>query len=167
MIRTLAGVMAVFLPVLAWSADNPDKDFFKHAAEGGIAEVEAGKLAESKGSSQAVKNFGAMMVKDHAAANNQLKEIASTKSIDLPTTSSAGQMAEKTKLEVLTGNTFDKSYIKGQIKAHEETEALLKKEIATGHDAEAKAFAKETLPTVQVHLQKIREMAAAAGISEK
>ncbi|MBS0422722.1 MAG: DUF4142 domain-containing protein [Proteobacteria bacterium] len=166
MIKTLACLMAV-LPVVAWSADNPDKDFFKQAAEGGIAEVEAGKLAESKGSSQAVKDFGAMMVKDHSAANKQLEEIASTKSVDLPGHSGAAQMAKKAKLEVLTGDTFDKSYIKDQLSAHEQTVALFKKEIASGTDPEAKSFAKETLPTLRVHLKKIEEIAAEAGVTAK
>jgi putative membrane protein len=167
MIRTFACLLAA-LPVMAWSADkNPDQDFYKHAAEGGIAEVEAGKLAESKGSSPAVKDFGAMMVKDHTEANNKLKAVATTQNVDLPSASSAKQMATKAKLEVLTGDTFDKSYIKGQISAHEETAALLKKEIASGQDAQAKAFAKETLPTVQAHLKKIRAIATGAGVTEK
>jgi putative membrane protein len=167
MIRILAGLIAA-IPIVAWSAgNNPDQSFFKHAAEGGIAEVEAGKLAESKGSSQAVKDFGAMMVKDHTEANNKLKALASAENIDLPEHSSAKHMATKAKLEVLTGETFDKSYIKGQIAAHEETAGLLKKEIASGKDTQAQAFAKEILPTVQGHLKKIREIAAAAGIKEK
>jgi putative membrane protein len=167
MIKIVACLIAA-LPVVAWSADNnPDQSFFKRAAEGGIAEVEAGKLAESKGSSQAVKDFGAMMVKDHTEANTKLKGIASTKNVDLPTSSSARQMATKAKLEVLTGETFDKSYIKGQITAHQQTAALLKKEIASGKDADAKGFAKEILPTVQMHLKKIREIAASAGVTEK
>ena len=167
MIRILACLIAA-IPVVAWSADNnPDQSFFKHAAEGGIAEVEAGKLAESKGSSQAVKDFGAMMVKDHTEANNELKALATTENVDLPESSSAKQMATKAKLEVLTGETFDKSYIKGQITAHEETAGLLKKEIASGKDPKAQAFAKEILPTVNAHLKKIREIAASAGVTEK
>jgi putative membrane protein len=154
------------LPVIAWSAgSNPDKDFFKHAAEGGIAEVEAGKLAQSKGSSQAVKDFGAMMVTDHSAANDKLKSIATGENVDLPTSSSVKQMASKAKLEVLTGDTFDKAYIKGQIAAHQQTAALFKKEIASGSDAQAQAFAKATLPTVQAHLKKIRQIAADAGVT--
>jgi putative membrane protein len=166
--RTIACLLAS-VPMIAWGADkNPDQDFYKHAAEAGIAEVEAGKLAESKGSSAAVKDFGAMMVKDHTEANNKLKAVATTQNVtDLPTTSSVKQMANKAKLEVLTGDTFDKSYIKGQISAHEETAALLKKEIASGQDSQAKAFAKETLPTVQAHLKKIRAIATEAGVTEK
>src|SRR3954449_11481501 len=104
MIRIFACLIAA-IPVVAWSADsNPDQSFFKHAAESGIAEVEAGKLAESKGSSQAVKDFGAMMVKDHTEANNKLKSVASSENVDLPSSSGAKHMATKAKLEMLTGN---------------------------------------------------------------
>jgi putative membrane protein len=162
---TLVSALMLSLPVISMAADNPDAAFFKHAAEGGIAEVEAGTLAQSKGSSQAVKDFGAMMVKDHTAANDKLKSIAAGESVDLPTTSSVKQMASKAKLEVLTGDTFDKSYIKGQIAAHQQTVALFKKEIASGSDPQAKAFATETLPTVRAHLKKIQGIAAAAGVT--
>ena len=158
--------MALALPMFAFGADKSgDGAFFKHAAEGGIAKVEAGKLAQSKGNSQAVKDFGSMMIKDHSAANAKLESIASSENVSLPTSSSATQMASKAKLEILSGDTFDKSYIKDQIAAHEQTAALFKKEIASGTDAQAKAFATETLPTVQAHLAKIRQIAASAGVS--
>ena len=70
------------------------------------------------------------------------------------------------KLEVLSGGTFDKSYIKGQIKAHEDTVDLFQKEIASGKDADAKAFAKESLPTIRSHLKAIRAIAASVGVSK-
>src|ERR1700760_2948323 len=99
---------------IAMAADkSPDESFYKKAAEGGIAEVEQGQLAQEKSGSAAVKDFGSMMVKDHSAANEKLKAIASKKGIDLPTSSSVSQMATKTKLQVLSGDTFDKSYVKG------------------------------------------------------
>jgi putative membrane protein len=153
-------------PIAAYAADsNPDAAFFKHAAEGGIAEIEAGKLAQDKSNNPKVKDFGAMMVKDHGAANQKLADVAASKQITLPTTSSVGQMASKAKLEVLTGDTFDKSYIKGQIKAHEQTIALFRKEIASGQDPEAKAFATATMPTVKAHLKSIKAIAANAGVT--
>jgi putative membrane protein len=65
-----------------------------------------------------------------------------------------------------SGESFDKSYIKGQIKAHEDTIALFQKEIASGKDAPAQQFASATLPTIQMHLMKINQIAAAAGISK-
>jgi putative membrane protein len=163
---TIASALAC-LPVLTLAAENPDAAFFKHAAEGGIAEVEAGTLAQSKGNSQAVKDFGSMMVTDHSAANDKLKGIAAQENISLPTTSSVKQMATKAKLELLSGDTFDKAYIKDQVVAHERTVTLFRKEIASGSDSQAKDFATATLPTIRAHLKKIRSIAAAAGVSTK
>jgi putative membrane protein len=164
----LALMLAIpVLPAAAFAASNPDASFYKHAAEGGIAEVEAGRMAQDKGNSQQVKDFGAMMVKDHSAANDKLQSIAASKNITLPTSSSVGQMAAKAKLDVLSGATFDKSYVKGQVAAHRETIALFRKEISSGQDADAKAFASATLPTVRSHLKAITAIAADLGVKIK
>ncbi|MEO7207542.1 MAG: DUF4142 domain-containing protein [Steroidobacteraceae bacterium] len=155
------------LPVVAFAASNPDASFYKHAAEAGIAEVDAGHLAQDKGKSQQIKDFGAMMVKDHSAANDKLQTLASSKNITLPTSASVGQMAAKAKLDVLSGETFDKSYVKGQISAHRQTIALFRKEISSGQDADAKSFATATLPTVRAHLKAIDAIASDMGIKTK
>lgn len=160
------GFLSVLLlvPVLAWGADTtPDASFYKHIAEGGIAEVNAGNLAEEKATDPKVKDFAGMMVKDHTAANDKLKALADSKGIKLPTSASVAQMATEAKLKVLSGQTFDDSYIKGQVKAHQQTIALLKKEIASGQDADAKSFAQSILPTVRSHLKAANALAAAQG----
>jgi putative membrane protein len=155
------------LPMAAMAASNPDASFYKNAAEGGISEVDAGHLAQDKGNSQKVKDFGAMMVKDHSAANEKLQALASSKNVTLPTSASVGQMATKAKLDVLSGDTFDKSYVKGQISAHRDTIALFRKEISSGQDADAKAFATATLPTIKAHLKAITAIATDMGIDTK
>jgi putative membrane protein len=143
---------------------NPDASFYKKAAEGGLAEVELGNLAQKKSDDQSVKDFGAMMVKDHSAANDKLKALADSKNIKLPTKPSVGQMASKTKLEVLTGKTFDKSYIKGMVADHKKDIKEFKKEAASGQDPDAKAYAAATLPTLEGHLTKIESIAKDAGV---
>jgi putative membrane protein len=163
----LFALLILACPLAALGAANPDSSFFKHAAEGGIAEVDAGNLAQQKANAQNVKDFGAMMVKDHSAANEKLQSIAAAKGITLPTSASIGQMAAKAKLDLLSGSDFDTSYIKGQVRAHEQTVGLFRKEITSGQDADAKAFAKETLPTVRSHLKAIKTIAAQAGIATK
>jgi putative membrane protein len=105
-----------------------------------------------------------MMVADHSAANEQLKGIAATKDIKLPESPSIAQKTTKTKLELLSGARFDKSYIKGMIKDHEQEIKEFQKEAATGRDPEAKAFARSTLPTLQTHLNKIQSIAQSAGL---
>jgi putative membrane protein len=159
------GLAALPLSAVAAAAESPDKSFYEAAAQGGLAEVEQGQLAQEKGKSQAVKDFGGMMVKDHTAANEKLKGIAARKGVELPTSPSMGQKATKTKLEVLSGETFDKSYIKGMVKDHKEDIEDFKKEAQTGKDPDAKAFAAATLPTLEKHLKKIESIAMAAGVS--
>jgi putative membrane protein len=152
------------LPAVTLAASNPDESFFKDAAQAGMAEVAAGHMAESKGTSQAVKEFGAMMVKDHSAANAKLKKIAATKGVDLPDSPSLMEKAMNKKTDMKSGDSFDNDYIKGQIKAHKDTIDLLQKEIDSGQDPDAKAFATSTLPKVKAHLEKISKIAADAGI---
>jgi putative membrane protein len=156
--------IAVAAPLIAAASSSPDSSFYKNAAEGGIAEVEIGQLAEKKAVDPSVNSFAAMMIKDHTAANAKLQSIASSKSIDLPARAGIGGMATKTKLEVLSGETFDKSYIKSMIKDHQDTIALFKKEAAEGQDTDAKAFAAATLPTLQTHLNAIESIAKAKGV---
>jgi putative membrane protein len=159
--------MALAFPLAASAADStPDESFYKKAAEGGLAEVELGKLAQEKSSNASVKEFGGMMVMDHSAANEKLKAIAASKKVKLPTTPSVAQMATKTKLQLLSGNTFDESYIKGMIQDHEEDIKEFQKEATSGQDPEAKAYAAATLPTLQTHLKRIQHVAASAGVKE-
>ena len=63
-----------------------DRHFMDKAAQGGMAEVELGQLAEQNASSQEVKDFGKRMVTDHSKANDELKQLASKQDVTLPTT---------------------------------------------------------------------------------
>jgi putative membrane protein len=163
--KALISALILALPLAAVAADkSPDESFYKKAAEGGISEVELGKLAQDKANDPAVKAFGAMMIRDHSAANEHLKEVAASKGIDLPTTSSVAQMATKAKLEVLSGDTFDKSYISGMVKDHQEDIREFENEVQNGQDPDARAFAAKTLPTLKLHLSRIESIAAHDGV---
>jgi putative membrane protein len=164
--KLLLASLLIVAPMMAFSMDaTPDASFYKNAAEGGMSEVEVGKLAQGKAASQQVKDFGAMMVKDHGAANEKLQALAASKNVTLPSSPSMGQKAKSTELNMLSGETFDKSYIESQLKAHRQAIALFKKEIATGSDADAQAFATAALPTLRAHLKAIKLIAAAAGVT--
>ena len=139
-------------------AADPDSDFFDKAAEGGMAEVEAGKLAQEKASSAEVKKFGAMMVTDHTQANDKLKAIAANHGVTLPTDLNEEHRTMKENLSGLSGKDFDKEYIAGQIKDHQTVAELLRTESASGQNPDAKAFAAETLPTVEAHLQQAQSL---------
>jgi putative membrane protein len=159
--------LMLILPVAAFAASNPDASFYKNAAEAGIFEVDAGHMAQEKGNNQQVKDFGSMMVKDHTAANDKLQSIASSKNITLPTSAGVAEMATEAKLKLLSGDTFDKSYVKSQVTAHQKAIALFRKEATSGQDADAKAFASASLPMLHSHLKAATSIATTLGIKLK
>jgi putative membrane protein len=130
-----------------------DKTFVEKAAVGGLAEVEMGKMAQQKGSSDQVKQFGSRMVEDHSKANDELKKIASSKGITLPTDLDAKHKSKMDKMQKLSGAQFDRAYMDDMVADHKEDVAEFKKEANSGKDSDIKAFAAKTLPTLEDHLK--------------
>ena len=164
--KRLTLLLACALPLAAYAAENPDHTFYKDIAEAGLAEVNDATLASQSATDPKLKDSAALMIKDHSAANDNLSALAGTKGITLPTSASVSEMATHAKLKVESGDTFDKAYIKDQISSHRAALRLLRKEIASGQDADAKDFAKSVLPTVEGHLKAIDKLAAADGVSK-
>jgi putative membrane protein len=157
-IISLALVLTLLAP-FARAADptvSPaDKMFVMKAAQGGMTEVALGKLASEKAGSADVKAFGAMMVTDHTAANDELKAIATKKGLKVPKELNKKHAKVADELSKLSGAVFDKAYVPAMVKGHTETIALFENEAKTGQDADLKAFAEKTLPTIKMHLEKI------------
>jgi putative membrane protein len=135
-----------------------DDTFVRKAAQGGMAEVKLGQLAQSNGSSDAVKQFGQRMVTDHSKANDQLKDAAAKENITVPTDISAKDQATYDSLSKLTGSAFDKAYARDMVTDHEKDIADFNKEATSGQKDSIKNFASETLPTLKDHLKQAREM---------
>jgi putative membrane protein len=135
------------------TAPSPaDRAFLAKAAQGGLMEVAAGKLAAQRGLDPAVKEFGQKMVTDHTAANDRLKSLAGSKQLLLPDTLSEDENAALGKLEGLNGTDFDQAYSQMMVKDHVEDISEFEKEVKKGQDAEVKSFAENTLPTLRHHL---------------
>jgi putative membrane protein len=142
---------------------TPDVHFAREAAQGGMAEVKLGQLAQEKGSSDTVKTFGKRMVDDHSKAGDKLKEVASRESITLPSDLSAKDQATYDRLSKLNGAAFDRAYARDMVKDHETDVAAFQKEANAGKNDSLKSFASETLPTLQDHLKQAKEMMKTVG----
>jgi putative membrane protein len=138
---------------------SSDRKFAMTAAAGGMAEVEMARLALTKASSDAVKQYAQKMIDDHTAANAELMQIASAKNLTLPTAPDAKHRAMMAKLEKLSGAAFDREYVMNAgHKDHQKMEKLFRDESTRGRDADLKAFATKTLPVVQEHLRLARDL---------
>lgn len=139
--------------------DSADRTFMKKAAQGGMAEVELGKLASERASSPDVKKFAQRMVDDHSKANDELKQVASSKNITLPDSLDAKDEATKQKLSALSGAEFDRAYMSDMVTDHTQDVAEFRRESASAKDSAVKTFATQTLPTLQDHLREAKRIA--------
>ncbi len=135
--------------------DQATTDFMNKAAAGGMMEVELGKLAQDKASSQQVKDFGKMMVDDHTLANNNLMAVAKSKNVTLPTTITDAQRKDMDDLSKKTGKDFDKAYVKMMVDDHKDDIKDFKDAQGKVADNDVKNFIINTLPVLQKHLNAI------------
>lgn len=140
---------------LAFAADSRSGEFIKEAIAGNLFEVKAGELAQSKGASDNVKKFGAMLAKDHADAGT--KAIAAAKSIGVepPKSPSASQQGVLAAMAKLTGDEFDTNFIKSMLEDHLRDVQRYETQSKNGNDAVAK-YAAETLPALREHLKAVQ-----------
>ena len=134
-------------------------DFIAAAAASDMYEIEAGKLAADKGSTQAIKDFGTMLQTDHKSSTDQLKAAAA----EVPSTMPVAEMTAEQKdmidaLKAASGADFDKAFLDQQVTAHTKALAMLNAYAAGGEADPIKQFATKVTPVVQGHLDKAKSM---------
>jgi putative membrane protein len=135
---------------------SKDTVFAIQAIQGGIAEIELGKLAAEKGMDAEVKAFGRHMVEDHGRANEKLTAIGARQKMMLPAIMNSREREMYDKLQTTSGEAFDRMYVSHMIKDHEEDIKEFRKEADRGQDEDIRNFASQTLPVLQEHLEKIK-----------
>jgi putative membrane protein len=142
----------------AKGVDETDQNFMKQASIGNEAEIQLGQMAQQKASSPAVKRFAARMVKDHSAADDQLKNIAASQHLSLPTALDPQHKDQAAALSRLSGPQFDRAYMQLMVKEHTEDVSKFQKESKEAHDDTVKQFAVATLPVLESHLNEAKQI---------
>jgi putative membrane protein len=146
------------------SGSSADKMFVQHAMAGSTAEIKLGQLASEKASSQQVKQFGQMMVQDHTQLNDQMKPIAQQMGVSMTSNTLPPEHQQlQTKLEGLSGDAFDKAYMKAMVKDHQKDLSEFKKESKNGQSPEVKNVAQQGSQVIQKHLQMAQQVAQQVG----
>jgi len=141
-----------------------DKKFAKEALAGGMAEVQLGQLAEQKGGSEDVKQFGQRMVDDHTKLNDQMKPIATQIGVEPPAQLMPKDQELMAKLQALSGPEFDKAYIKAMLKDHKKDEKAFEQEATIGQNAAEKQAAMQGEQVIKEHLQMVEQLAKAHNL---
>jgi len=136
-----------------------DEKILKDMAMANMAEVEGGKLAQSKSQSSEVKAFAQQMIDDHTANLNEVKALAQARGVTLPTEPDAKHKAMAAKLEKMSGDAFDKAYMKqAGVQDHKAVHAKLMAASKKAKDPEVKALVDKTEPVVAQHLKSAEQM---------
>lgn len=153
------------------SVSKADQKFMRDMAYSNISEIETAKLALEKTQNQEVKTFAQQMIDDHTKAMQQLQQTAQAKGVELPTEPDKKHKAAAKTLSALTGDAFDRAYMKQAGTAdHKNTHKLLERASKKGTDSELKTLAEQTMPTVHQHLemaQKIQGKSASGASGGK
>ena len=140
------------------SAIKDDAEFAVAAANGGMAEVALSKIAEEKATDPKVKEFAKQMIKDHSKANDELKTLASSKNITLPSAPNEEKQKAASDLGGMSGSDFDKAYISQMKKDHDQTVKLFEDAQKDVKDADLKAFIEKTLPVIKAHAEHVKSL---------
>jgi putative membrane protein len=141
-----------------------DKMFVRKAVQGGLAEVELGRLAAGKGAGEDVKAFGKQMVEDHTKLNEDLAQLADLIGARLPKKMDKDQQAAYEKLSALSGEDFDKEYIVSMVKDHHADLREFRMEASSTHDSDLKAAVDNGAQMIRQHMIAADKMAHDRGI---
>jgi putative membrane protein len=158
----ILGLSTILLPVIiragsaAGSGLGPaDTYFVTQTSLGTPFQVDSGRLAETRGTTQAIQSYAQLMVSSHITVNNALTAILKNKApTPPPTLLKAAYSTMVSTLDRESGKTFDADYTGGQVNYQRANAALYQYEIANGTDPDLKAFAQQTLPKIQDHLAR-------------
>jgi len=150
------GAGLVMLGSVAAASAKPNQAFLKDAIEGNFAEISMGQLAQKKGASDGVRSFGQMLAQDHTAANEKAMALAKSQGVTLPTEAKPEAQKELDRLSKLNGKAFYENFAKYMVADHKKDIAEFEAQ-AKGSDDVA-TFAKDTLPTLQKHLQTAQSL---------
>jgi len=136
---------------VALAQDSPESRFLMDAVRGNLAEVKLGELAQQKGQSEGIKEFGEMLVEDHSKALKETAELAKDLDVIPPAQPSAEQTQKHDALARLSGEEFDREFAAEMVKGHQEEIAKYEKQAQSG-DSKVAKLAEEMLPTLEQHL---------------
>jgi putative membrane protein len=168
LVGVFVATLCVGLP-RAWADDksntisSQDQEFVNQAGVINKAEIELGKMAQSKASNSDVKAFAKKMVEDHGKAGKELEQLVNQEKGKMPKELDQMHKDLKDKISKLNGSEFDKQYMEAMVKGHEKAVSLFEKESKDSEQTAIDKWAGQTLATLQQHQQEAMRVAKEVG----
>jgi putative membrane protein len=144
------------------TAQSVTEQFAVKAAQDALAEMRLGQLAQQKGSSSDVRDFGKKMVEDHGNAHTKIKQLAERQNITLTSELTPEHQSSYERLSGLSGAMFDRAYVEQMVNDHQQAVAEYQREAEIGSEA-WKDFAESSLPMLREHLESARMLSSSSS----
>lgn len=169
--KLLAASFSLALMALPLSAQSPtsgpggtsDQAFLTLAAQTDMTEAHLGQLAQTNAGSDDVKTYAQMLVTDHTSDYTKLGTLASKGGLTIPKGLDAKQLKMVAPFEKLKGAAFDRKYLHDMVAGHEGAIAAYNKEARDGQNADLKAYAQQTIPTLEKHESSAKDLMKAGS----
>lgn len=143
----------------AGTVSSADRKIVTDLAMANMAEIELARSAQGKSQSDQVKKYAQQMIDDHTRALDEVRQLAQTKGITLPSTLDRAHKARADKLAAMSGDGFDRAYMEqAGVSEHKRTHSMLAKAQARAKDGDLKALLTRMMPTVDQHLNAAKEL---------
>jgi putative membrane protein len=139
-----------------------DSIFIQRVSSDGLLQARLGQLAQKKGSSPSVVEFGKRMVADYSKANEELKTAAKQAAFPAPVLLREDQQTFD-RFNRMGRSSFDKTYMAEAVRRHSEVVRLFQREADSGRVQSLKQFASKMLPELQQRLSLATETAGSVG----
>jgi len=143
---------------------SPDAQFLMDAVRGDLAEVKLGELAQEKGQSEGVREFGEMLAEDHSKAGKKTADLAKELDVNTPDQPTAEQTQQHDALARLSGAEFDRQFAAAMVKGHQEDIAKYEEQAQLG-DSKVAELAEDLLPTLKQHLAAAQRLQSGGDAS--
>jgi len=189
-IKTIALIAALALPLAAWADDKPgstttsekakttekatkekladlDLQALGHFHQVNKQQIELGKLAQKQGSTQAIKAYGQMLVRDHQSADKDLASFAKKQAVTIPMDKPKDEAEQKDQkdtkdavahLKTLKGNEFDTAFLQMMVSDHEKELAKIDTAIGQVQNQDLVTVLKDIKPALQKHADQARDL---------
>jgi putative membrane protein len=138
------------------SATKGDADFMSAVTDAGMTEIQASQAAEQLSKNQRVKDFAAMMIRDHGSWGDQVKSIAQSRNVSLPAAISDDHQKAVSDLQKKSGPAFDRAYMHMMVHDHEGALKDFQGAQSTVQDSALLKFVNNTIPGIQMHLDSAK-----------
>jgi putative membrane protein len=140
-----------------------DEEWLKMSIEGDLFEIQGGKIAQEKGTTQKVRDLGATLVKDHSESLKEATDLAEELGIEVPTEPSPTQQWQLRVVQQFQGAQFDKWYSDLEVADHEQDIQEAQDEVEKGRNKDVRENAKQEIPVLQGHLKLAQDALASVG----